>query len=156
MMCRTLSRIYLFLSGIMQKTSTKTYHSGSATKPGYLSPKNNILAGEPIVVLTNRRCFSSCNDFVLYMPELPNVVITGGQTGGGGGPPFDYELPNGRVLKYSASMAVSVAAANIENGITPDYFISNSLDDERKGRDTIFKFALEHLQLSILNSYITS
>ncbi|MEI3800476.1 MULTISPECIES: S41 family peptidase [unclassified Chitinophaga] len=112
----------------------------------YLSPKNNILAGKPIVVLTNKRCFSSCNDFVLYMSELPNVVVTGDQTGGGGGTPFDYELPNGWVLKYSASMAVSVAGVNIEDGVAPDYFISNSLDDESNGRDAIFKFALEHLQ----------
>lgn len=112
----------------------------------YLSPQNNILADKPILILTNRRCFSSCNDFVLYMSELPNVVVIGDQTGGGGGTPFDYELPNGWVLKYSASMAVSVAGANIEDGISPDYYISNSLDDESNGRDAIFKFALEHLQ----------
>jgi hypothetical protein len=112
----------------------------------YLAPKHNILAGKPIVVLTNRRCFSSCNDFVLYMSELPNVVVIGDQTGGGGGTPFDYELPNGWVLKYSASMAVSVAGANIEDGISPDYYISNSLDDDSNGRDAIFKFALEYLQ----------
>lgn len=112
----------------------------------YLSPQNNILAGKPILVLTNRRCFSSCNDFVLYMSELPNVVVIGDQTGGGGGTPFDYELPNGWVLKYSASMAVSVAGTNIEDGVSPDYYISNSLDDESNGRDAIFKFALEYLQ----------
>ncbi len=112
----------------------------------YLAPNNSILGGKPLLVLTNRRCFSSCNDFVLYMSELPNVLLIGDQTGGGGGTPFDYELPNGWRLKYSASMAVSVTGVNIEDGIAPDHFVSNSLDDENKGRDAIFKFALEHLQ----------
>ncbi|WP_436489154.1 S41 family peptidase [Chitinophaga sp. ARDCPP14] len=112
----------------------------------YLAPRHPVLAGKPLLILTNRRCFSSCNDFVLYMSELPNAVIIGDQTGGGSGTPFDYELPNGWVLKYAASMAVSVEGTNIEGGIAPDHFVSNSLDDESNGRDAIFKFALEHLQ----------
>ncbi|MET3879815.1 S41 family peptidase [Chitinophaga sp. OAE865] len=112
----------------------------------YLEARNSILAGKPLLVLTNRRCFSFCNDFVMYMSELPDVLVIGDQTGGGGGTPFNYELPNGWRLKYSASMAVSAAGLNIEDGIAPDYFVSNSLEDESKGRDAIFKFALEHLQ----------
>lgn len=112
----------------------------------YLEPGNSILAGKPLLVLTNKRCFSSCNDFVLYMSELPNVLVIGDQTGGGGGTPFDYELPNGWRLKYSASMAVSAAGVNIEDGVAPDYLVSNSLEDESKERDAIFEFALAHLR----------
>nr|WP_068892040.1 S41 family peptidase [Pedobacter panaciterrae] len=114
-------------------------------KPKYLNSKSSIYSLKPIIVLTNRRCFSSCNDFVLYLSELPNVVVIGDQTGGGGGTPFDHELPNGWVLKYSASYAISPSGLNIEEGISPDFFITNSMDDENKGNDAIFSFAINYL-----------
>lgn len=114
-------------------------------KPKYLEPKNGIFSQKPIIVLTNRRCFSSCNDFVLYLSELPNAVVIGDHTGGGSGTPFDHELPNGWILKYSASYAISPSGLNIEEGIAPDFFVSNSLEDESKGNDAIFAFALNYI-----------
>ncbi|SEW53319.1 S41 family peptidase [Chitinophaga arvensicola] len=112
----------------------------------YLSPQNNAWTGIPVFVLVNKRCFSSCNDFVLYMSQLTNVKLVGDQTGGGGGTPFDYELPNGWLLKYSASMAISPEGENIEDGISPDYRVSNSLEDDSQERDAIFQFAFDKLQ----------
>jgi len=112
----------------------------------YLTPRSKAWAGIPVFVLTNKRCFSSCNDFALYMSELPAVKLVGDQTGGGGGTPFDYALPNGWLLKYSASMATDPGGFNIEDGIPPDYRVSNSLEDDSNDRDAIFQFALDQLQ----------
>ncbi len=39
----------------------------------------------PIVLLTNRSCFSAANDFAAVMKSLPNVTIVGAKTGGGVG-----------------------------------------------------------------------
>ncbi|MEO5562133.1 MAG: S41 family peptidase, partial [Chitinophagaceae bacterium] len=62
-----------------------TGHNDFATpEPFYISPAGQIYK-KPIAVLTNRKCFSTCNDFVLFMSDLPNVKQYGDQTGGGGG-----------------------------------------------------------------------
>ncbi|MDE5875369.1 MAG: S41 family peptidase, partial [Muribaculaceae bacterium] len=45
----------------------------------------------PIVLLTNRSCFSAANSFASVMKSLPNVTIVGAKTGGGGGMPFSSE-----------------------------------------------------------------
>jgi hypothetical protein len=116
--------------------------------PKFISPVQNIFSNKKVIVLTNRRCFSSCNDFVLYMSLLPNVVIIGDQTGGGGGTPFNYELPNGWLLGYSASFATAPDGSNIESGINPNIPVSNTLEDETKGKDAILEAAFKQLNLS--------
>jgi hypothetical protein len=116
----------------------------------YISPVQHVFSNKKIVVLTNRKCFSSCNDFALYMSLLPNVVIIGDQTGGGGGTPFNYELPNRWLLGYSASFATAPDGYNIEAGITPDISVSNTLEDESAGRDAILEAAFKQLNLSYI------
>ena len=54
----------------------------------------------PIVLLTNRSCFSAANDFAAVMKSLPNVTIVGAKTGGGGGLPFSSELPIGWSVRF--------------------------------------------------------
>jgi hypothetical protein len=112
----------------------------------YLDAGDSRFAGKQVAVLTNRRCFSSCNDFVLYMSLLPHVVIIGDQTGGGGGTPFNQELPNGWLLSYSASQATSPSGVNIENGLAPDFLVTNSLADNTNKRDAIFEYAVNYLK----------
>ncbi|OOQ59142.1 S41 family peptidase [Mucilaginibacter pedocola] len=111
----------------------------------YVEAGDSRFAGKRIAVLTNRRCFSSCNDFVLYMSELPGLTIIGDKTGGGGGTPFNIELPNGWVLSYSSSFATSPSGFNIEDGITPDILVTNSLADDVNRRDAIFEAAVNYL-----------
>jgi hypothetical protein len=111
----------------------------------YIDAGDSRFANKKVAVLTNRRCFSSCNDFVLYMSQIPNVVIVGDQTGGGGGTPFNLELPNGWLLSYSSSQATSPTGFNIENGIAPDFLVINSLSDNTNKRDAIFEYAVTYL-----------
>lgn len=111
----------------------------------YIDAGDSRFADKHVAVLTNRRCFSSCNDFVLYMSELPNAVIIGDQTGGGGGTPFNLELPNGWLLSYSSSQATSPGGFNIENGLTPDFLVTNSLADDTNKRDAVFEYAVTYL-----------
>lgn len=83
--------------------------------------KGNLLVQFPenkqIILLTNRSCFSACNMFVGFMSVLPNVKIVGDQTGGGGGLPTSYQLPNGWVYRFSSTYTALPNGLNIENGI---------------------------------------
>nr|WP_294940806.1 S41 family peptidase [uncultured Mucilaginibacter sp.] len=111
----------------------------------HLDAGDSRFADKQVAILTNRRCFSSCNDFALYMSLLPHVVIIGDQTGGGGGTPFNLELPNGWLLSYSSSQATSPTGFNIENGIAPDFLVTNSLSDNTNKRDAVFEYAVTYL-----------
>jgi C-terminal processing protease CtpA/Prc len=114
-------------------------------QPYYLSPAGQHYNG-PVVILTNRSCFSSCNDFILYMSILPNVKLMGDQTGGGGGLPRDYILSNGWKLQYTSTVTLSPAKEIVENGIQPDVNITITPIDETNGKDPILENAFQSFQ----------
>jgi hypothetical protein len=117
----------------------------SDPEPYYLEPAGTAFT-KPVVVLTNRSCFSGCNDFVSYMAELPNVRLMGDQTGGGGSVPYNYTLANGWKIQYSATLTLSTSKLSIENGIQPDEHIGITPIDEANGRDPILEKAYQSLQ----------
>lgn len=99
----------------------------------------------PIVILTNRSCFSAANDFVAVMKELPQVVVMGARTGGGGGLPFSSELPNGWAIRFSACPINDCHDRTTEFGIEPsDGYDVHSTDEElARGHDEILERAIE-------------
>jgi len=104
-----------------------------------------VLYQRPIVVLTNRQCFSSANDFVMRIRNFPNVTIIGDTTGGGGGLPINRELPNGWVLRFSATQSFTPEGFNVELGIPPDIPIQMKKTDLDAGKDTYIEFAKQYL-----------
>jgi hypothetical protein len=101
---------------------------------------------KPVIILTNRACFSACNDFVLYTTVMPQVKRYGDQTGGGGSIPSAYRLSNGWVLQFSATKTLSSSFYPAEFGIQPDQLIEISALDEARGRDPILEKAFLDLR----------
>ena len=101
----------------------------------------------PIVVLTNRSCYSAANDFVASMKSLPQVTIIGSRTGGGGGLPFSSELPNGWSVRFSASPMYGPDGEITEFGIDPTPgFETHAPDDQLAlGYDAILERAIAYL-----------
>lgn len=104
--------------------------------------------GKPIIVLTNRSCYSAANAFVAVMKSLPNVRIVGARTGGGGGLPFSSELPNGWSVRFSASPLYAPDGAVTEFGIdpTPGCECHAPAEELAAGRDAILDRAFELLR----------
>lgn len=102
---------------------------------------------KPVVVLTNRSCFSAANDFVAVMKSLPQVKIVGATTGGGGGLPFTAELPNGWSIRFSACPITDPQSGATEFGITPSPGCELHAPDAElaEGRDAILDFAINLL-----------
>lgn len=75
---------------------------------------------KPVVVLCNRRSYSATNLFVSAMRYTNNSTIVGQITGGGGGMPMSYELPNGWMVRLSSIRMYDKDKNSIENGIRPD------------------------------------
>jgi C-terminal processing protease CtpA/Prc len=117
----------------------------NAPIPYYIQPAGAYY-NLPVVVLTNRRCFSACNDFVLYMSQLPKVRVIGDQTGGGGSLPNEYILANGWKIRYSATITLSPDKKSVEAGIAPDVQIGINIIDEANGKDPIIEKAFQSLQ----------
>ncbi len=119
-----------------------------------IKPEGDAKYTQPVVVLTNRRCYSATNDFVLLMRAIPTVTILGDTTGGGGGTPSYTELSNGWNLRVSSSQDFTidttqngeVALFNVESGIPPDVRVDLSPSDEARGIDTILEAALRRLR----------
>lgn len=101
----------------------------------------------PIAVLTNRSCFSAANDFTAVMKSLPNVSIVGARTGGGGGLPFNSEMPNGWGVRFSACPMSAPDGSITEFGIDPSPGCEVHAPDSLliRGIDPILDFAVQRL-----------
>lgn len=102
----------------------------------------------PVVLLTNRSCFSAANDFASVMKELPDVTIVGARTGGGGGLPFSSELPVGWSVRFSACPLLDARGNCIEEGIdpSPGCEVHCTPEELAAGKDAILDFAIELLK----------
>lgn len=111
----------------------------------YLEPEGDIRYTGQVVVLCNRKSYSATNDFLSIMTALPNVTIMGDTSGGGGGSPTGYELPNGWAYRFSATQTLLPNGWNTELGIPPDIRVGLDPADEANGVDSVIERALEEL-----------
>lgn len=114
----------------------------SRATSNYIEPKGESWNG-PVVVLTNRKCYSATSFFTTMMKELPNVTVLGDDTGGGAGLPIDYTLPNGWYLRFSATRATNALGEDFELGVAVDERLDMIEDDLLNGEDTLIERAKE-------------
>ncbi len=109
-----------------------------------LSPsRRNIIYQKPVFVLINRGTYSAANYYAAFMSVLPNVTLIGDRTGGGGGIPISFDLPNGWQYRMSASYTTLPNGMSIESGVAPDVEVATGAEDELKLKDQIIERALE-------------
>ena len=118
----------------------------TAFKENFIEPKGDKKYLKPVIILTNRRCYSATTFFVATMLNLPNVKVIGDWTGGGGGAPTSTQLPNGWVVRYSGTITLTPNGFNIENGMPPTIKQDISKSDEVAGIDSIIERALQELK----------
>ncbi len=133
------------LAGYLQHKTGKGHNDFSEPYPTYLTPSEHIRWFRPVVVLTNRHCFSAANDFVQKMNLMPQVVTIGDRTGGGSGFPFSSELPNGWGVRFSAGPMLDTKMQHTEFGIDPDIRVDMTAEDISKGKDTIIEAGIANI-----------
>ena len=106
-------------------------------------PHRNIIFQQPVFVLINRGTYSAANYYAAFMSVLPNVTLIGDRTGGGGGIPISFDLPNGWQYRMSASYTTLPNGMSIEGGVAPDVEVTTGPSDELKQKDQIIERALE-------------
>ncbi|WP_129594912.1 S41 family peptidase [Seramator thermalis] len=113
----------------------------SGLYPKYIESSPYVRYQKPVVILTNRGCYSATNEFVSIMKYAPQVTVVGDKTGGGSGLPFSSELPNGWSVRFSASPMFNAEKQHIEFGVDPDLEVMMSEADANKKIDTIIETA---------------
>ena len=134
------------LKGYIQHKTGKGHQDFSEPYPVYLEPTAYICWLRPVVVLTNRYCYSAANDFVQTMRIFPQVTVMGDKTGGGSGLPLNSELPNGWQVRFSACPMLDPDKNLTEFGIDPDIHVEITEEDLARGKDTIIESAILYLQ----------
>ena len=84
--------------------------------------------------------------FYVFNASRGYVIVAGDRTGGGGGMPFNAELPCGWGVRFSACPQYDAQGEVVEHGISPDVFCS--LDDEKakEGKDSMIETALSLIE----------
>ena len=96
-----------------------------------------------VVVLTNRRDFSSAEDFVMAMHVLPNVTIMGDTTAGASGGPLERELSNGWTYELSEWIEYTSDFRVFEEiGLAPDVVVKPAAGDAAAGFDRVLERAM--------------
>ena len=135
------------LTGYISYKQGPGHNDFSSPEPIYVEPATDRVRWQKsVAILTNRRSFSSANDFVGKMKEMPQAIIIGDKTGGGSGLPFSSELPNGWSVRFSASPMYDPDMNHLEFGIDPDIKVNMNSADMQKGIDTIIETARKQLK----------
>lgn len=139
------------LKGYISHKTGPGHNDFSTPYPIYLDPSSRIRYQKPVVLLTNRSCFSAANDFVSIMKSLPNVTTIGDMTGGGSGLPFSSELPNGWSVRFSASPMYNSAGEQTEFGIAPDIWQNSESPENQmqENKDLILERAFQFLKSEV-------
>ena len=111
-----------------------------------IKPEGDRQFTKPVVILTNRACFSASTFFVMYMKAFPHVTVIGSKTGGGGGLPISSELPNGWLYRFSSTITTMPDGFNIENGIEPDIQVDLDTTKIQEGVDTMIEAAIDFIK----------
>lgn len=109
----------------------------------YMEPAGAYQYLNPVILLTNRGCYSATSFFTLAMKAFPHVIQVGDTTGGGLGSPAGFELPNGWSYRFSVSRTISPDGENFENGVPPDIAVWMDPENAFNGVDDIMEKAID-------------
>jgi C-terminal processing protease CtpA/Prc len=126
----------------------KGHNDMSEPTPKYIIPdkKGPSWAGIKTALLINRDVYSTANVFASFMKEVETATVIGGISGGGGGQPCTFYLPNGWAVTMSGQrMSLDVDKVHIERGVEPDITVTITEENIADKVDSILEKALEEL-----------
>ena len=135
------------ITGNMKHKTGKGHNDFAEPMPIYTDPAEAPIdwSDRIVVVLSNRKCYSATNDFIVRVKHAPNVTVIGGITGGGGGMPLSQELPIGWMIRFSAVPMFDSNMNHTEFGVEPDIEVHITEEDVQNNIDAIIDKAIEYI-----------
>lgn len=139
-----------FMSFPMERP--KLYLLGELAEMDPFQPSGSHQYTKPVVVLVNGSTFSAGELTTEIMKQLPQVIVIGDTTGGGGtvssgGKPEHealYKLPSGKYIYIGTGYFERYDGEFFEwNGVTPDMRIEQTGEDAARGIDKQLEAAME-------------
>jgi hypothetical protein len=113
-------------------------------EPFFIGIHEGVRYHKPVIVLIDRGSYSAATFFALLTKSIPQVILMGDTTGGGGGLPNGGQLPNGWTYRFSVSQLLDLQGNNYaEQGVPPDIFAEFDWTD--LSRDEVIERALVEL-----------
>jgi hypothetical protein len=103
----------------------------------------------PVIVLTSASTYSAANNFAYMMSNLPNCILVGKETGGGGGTVRTVLLPNSWTLRHPYKKHFSIQGEIMEYPLMPDIYVKK-LDENN--RDTTYEEDVIIRAIEVLDS----
>lgn len=140
-----LLRVFPASNQLLYTTQIKTGkgHNDFGAPTSVYAPENESYTAynRPVVVLTDRGCYSAASFFTLCCRAYPNVTIIGDTTGGGLGLPNGGGLPNGWKYRISVTRTLSPEGINYENGVPPHEVVMLDAQCVSNGIDNVIEHA---------------
>ena len=108
-----------------------------------LQPTDGTKYLKPLMVLTNRQCYSATTTLIYSLNPLPQVKFIGGRTGGGSGSVADGQLANGWYYSLSTSEFIDYQDRHLDDGFDPD--INVALDSMDMTKDELIERAIQEI-----------
>ncbi len=110
----------------------------------YLRPSGSAYTFlKPVMVLTDRYCFSATTTFMYNLNPLSHVYFVGQRSGGGAGSVADGFLANGWHWDLSTSEFIDLNGEHWDDGWDPDFHVK--LDTTDTSHDEILDFAINRI-----------
>jgi C-terminal processing protease CtpA/Prc len=101
----------------------------------------------PMVILTGHKTFSAAEDFIVFCDNQKHITLIGEITAGSTGNPVKWGLPYGGMLSICSKKDIYPDGRRFVGiGIKPDIESHLTIEDFRKGRDTVLETALGFLK----------
>ncbi len=114
------------------------------TAGGHIEQPDNPIYKGSLFILTDSRCASACEDFIMPLKASGRARVIGQPTYGSSGQPYVFPFNNGMVLFVGSKRMFFPDGSPFEGvGIVPDVVVELLIDDIRNGKDSILDKALD-------------
>jgi C-terminal processing protease CtpA/Prc len=123
----------------------KYFEKGEETKFTFNTDRERLVI--PTVILIGHQTFSAAEDFLVLCDNQKHITLIGETTSGSTGNPITWNLPYGGVLTICSKKDIYPDGREfVGSGIKPDIESHLTIEDFRKGRDTVLETALGFLK----------
>ncbi|PCJ17182.1 MAG: hypothetical protein COB02_14135 [Candidatus Cloacimonadota bacterium] len=107
---------------------------------------------KPVYVLTDGGCYSTTDITLAILKDFNRIKTVGTPNGAGSGSPIPFVLPNsGLQVHVPHARAYPPSGTMIEGRpIAPDYLVTQTIEDLKKGKDTVLTEAVARIMDEIM------